>query len=311
MAQTFPRIDTVFLTQFLASVLGSAQDLVSYRLLRQAEDYAVVAAILAQPQREMIIKFAGPRAVLRPAFERSAAIAQLVREHSGARTFEVVAVDGSCSRWPWQYLVTTYLPGEQWSDFQARQSGAKQRALFAALGTTVGQLHSIRFPTCGEIAPSGNVTGGTSYYTALQERARRRIARPAHVELFLSVLQEHRVLFEELLTGVLCHEDLNPFNLLVQELATGEPSLAVIDFDSAWAGCAESDLARLEFWRGMIGDGFWEAYRRLAPLSDAYPLRRPIYQLLWCLEYARPTVQHFRDTARVCEELHLPPVAFS
>lgn len=311
MAQTFPHIDAVFLTQFLTSVLGRTQDLVAYRLLRQAEDYAVVVATLAQPQQEVIIKFAGPRAVLRPDFERSAAIAQLVRVHSGAQTFEVVAVDGSCLRWPWQYLVTTYLSGEQWSDFQVRQSGAERRALFAALGTTVGQLHSMRFPTCGEIAPSGNVTGGTSYYTALQERARRRIVRPAHMELFLSVLQEHHSLFEGFLIGVLCHEDLNPSNLLVQKLATGEPSLAVIDFDSAWAGCAELDLARLEFWRGMMGDGFWEAYRTQAPLSDAYPQRRPIYQLLWCLEYARPTVQHFRDTAHVCEELHLPPVAFS
>ena len=85
----------------------------------------------------------------------------------------------------------------------------------------------------------------------------------------------------------------------------------LIDFESAWAGCAESDLARLELWRGMMGEGFWEAYRAHVPLSDSYPERRPIYQLLWCLEYARSTVQHLRDTASVCQALRLAPVTFS
>ncbi len=60
----------------------------------------------------------------------------------------------------------------------------------------------------------------------------------------------------------------------------------------------------------MMGEGFWEAYRTFAPLSDSYSQRRPIFQLLWCLEYARPTVKHLRDTASVCEALRLPPVTF-
>jgi fructosamine-3-kinase len=111
-------------------------------------------------------------------------------------------------------------------------------------------------------------------------------------------------------SGTLCHEDLNPHNLLVEDGEDHAPVVAMIDFDSAWAGCAESDLARLELWRGMIGDGFWEAYRATAPLSPSYPDRRPLYQLLWCLEYARSTPQHHADTARVCAELGIAPITF-
>ncbi|MGH2410114.1 MAG: fructosamine kinase family protein, partial [Chloroflexota bacterium] len=108
----------------------------------------------------------------------------------------------------------------------------------------------------------------------------------------------------------LCHEDLNPYNILVHDDAGGLPTVAVIDFDSAWAGCSESDLARLEFWRGMVGEGFWKAYRSCASVDPRYPERRPFYQLLWCLEYASATPQHLADTAAVCRSLGIPPVTF-
>lgn len=303
-------IDESTLTQLLRGVLGQARNLVSYRFLRKATDYAVVAAALTDPAQAVVIKLAGPQAVLAPDFARSATIAQVVRSCSGVQTFEVLAVDTSARRWPWQYLVTTWCPGQLWSAVRPRKKNGEARALYISLGAAIGQMHTIGFSTCGEITSDGRVLAGTSYAAALRRRAQRRIANPAHVALFLSVLQEHHALFESLPAGVLCHEDLNPGNLLVQELPAGPPALWVLDFDSAWAGCAESDLARLEFWRGMMGEGFWEAYRTFAPLSDSYSQRRPIFQLLWCLEYARPTVKHLRDTASVCEALRLPPVTF-
>ncbi|HZS88003.1 MAG TPA: fructosamine kinase family protein [Chloroflexota bacterium] len=99
-------------------------------------------------------------------------------------------------------------------------------------------------------------------------------------------------------------------HLTVAAAQDGMPSVGVIDFDSAWAGCPESDLARLELWRGIVGDGFREAYGSHVPVSPRYPERRPILQLLWCLEYARPTPQHHADTARICAELGIEPVTF-
>jgi fructosamine-3-kinase len=86
---------------------------------------------------------------------------------------------------------------------------------------------------------------------------------------------------------------------------------ALLDFDSAWASQGESDLARLELWRGMTGSEFLPAYEAIQPLKPGYRDRRPLYQLLWCLEYASPTPEHHADTATVCAELGIAPVRFA
>jgi len=294
MSNTPNRIDAALLTRLLRSAPGHYGNLTNYRIVHEGEDYAVIAARLTDSTQEVVIKLAGPRAVLTSAFERTAAIVQLVRSHSVVLTFDVLAVDVSYRIWPWRYIVATTVPGDHWSDVCARGQATRPRALYASLGRTIGQLHTIHFPSCGEIAPDGSVTAGTTYYQALMERAQRRIANPAHAMLFVSLLQERSQLFNGLVAGT----------------AADQPAVAVIDFDSAWAGCSESDLARLEFWRGMTGEGFWEAYQDYVPVSVSYPERRPIYQLLWCLEYARPTAQHITDTERVCTALGIAPVTF-
>src|SRR5512140_194938 len=104
---------------------------------------------------------------------------------------------------------------------------------------------------------------------------------------------------------------LHGHNILFR-LEQGEWRLAtILDFDKAWAGHSESDLARLEFWRGMMGlefwpgsdfwpaSVFWSTYEQVHRLEPLYAQRRLIYQLFWCLEYARPTPEHLADTRGV------------
>jgi aminoglycoside phosphotransferase (APT) family kinase protein len=106
-------------------------------------------------------------------------------------------------------------------------------------------------------------------------------------------------------TPTLCHEDLNPYNL-VFEIRNGRPELTgVLDFESAWAGTSESDLARLELWRLSTGSALRAGYTEVATVADEYEARRPLLQLLWCLEYAQ-----FHNSAKdqavmhhVCDEL--------
>jgi aminoglycoside phosphotransferase (APT) family kinase protein len=275
-----------------------------WRILREDRDYAVLLATLAASPREVVVKLAGPQASLSSDFDRTAAIARLARSRGEVATFDVLAVDVTYRAWPWRYLVMTRVPGVAWREVRP------SHALYTALGEVVGRLHGIRFPECGEIGAYGQVLGGNNYHRALVERVHRRIANPAHAALFVALLRERATLFDGMQNGSLCHDDLNPNNILVVDLAEAGPAVAVIDFDSAWAGCPESDLARLELWRGMIGDGFWDAYLDEASVSPHYPERRPLFQLLWCLEYARPTPQHLADTARVCAELGVEPVTF-
>jgi Ser/Thr protein kinase RdoA (MazF antagonist) len=51
-------------------------------------------------------------------------------------------------------------------------------------------------------------------------------------------------------------DDLHGHNILFQ-YDLGKWRLAtILDFDKAWAGHAESDLARLEIWKGMASEAF-------------------------------------------------------
>jgi hypothetical protein len=77
----------------------------------------------------------------------------------------------------------------------------------------------------------------------------------------------------------------------------------VLDWEKAWAGPDDSDLARMAFWDDMTGPGFWGAYRAAVPEDDGSARRALVHQLLWCLEYAVRTPRHQRDTAAVCAAL--------
>lgn len=178
------------------------------------------------------------------------------------------------------------------------------------LGRAVAQLHTISFPGGGEIGADGSVPAGTPYLTALAERTRRRIGDPRDAALFTALLTDRARLFDDIPPAALCHEDLNPTNILVHHTNRGWRLAALLDFDSAWAGSPESDLARLEFRYGALAADLRRAYTAIRPLAGGYAERRPLYQLLWCLEYAHPTPRHNSDTARLCAELGLPPVHF-
>jgi len=52
-------------------------------------------------------------------------------------------------------------------------------------------------------------------------------------------------------------------------------------------------------------------YDPIHPSAPGYRERRPVDQLLWCLEYAGPSLQHRMDTARVCAALSIPPIIFA
>jgi fructosamine-3-kinase len=177
---------------------------------------------------------------------------------------------------------------------------------YRQIGYSVAQLHAIRFQGFGELDTSGQAQKNYPYLTALRERTNRFI-KPARLrDYFFSVLNQYTHLFDDIDTANLCHEDLHGHNILFEN-RQGQWHLAtILDFDKAWAGHAETDLARLDLWAGMATKDFWQVYEAIHPLGPAYIQRRPIYQLLWCLEYAQPTEKHLADTRQICKELGFP-----
>ena len=317
-----PFFDDALLIALLRSILGPSTTLCGYRVALRREDYAVVIASLAAPAQDVVVKLAGPRAPIACPFDRTAVIATLVRRHTPVPTFEVLAADISYRTWPWRYLVTTHIPGTVWREVRAQVAADARHRAYRDLGQAVARLHGIGFPAFGEIGVDGKIQPGAAVRDvpvqgaplceALVQRAARRVADSRHNAIFSAVVHERAALFDGVAEATLCHEDLNPSNILLRLDEEGAWRLAaILDFDSAWAGSPESDLARLELWRGMAGEGFRAAYEEVRPIAGGYEARRPIYQLLWCLEYASRSPLHAADTARVCAELDIPPIAFS
>ena len=53
-----------------------------------------------------------------------------------------------------------------------------------------------------------------------------------------------------------------------------------------------------------------DGYTEVGTLADGYSMRRPVLQLLWCLEYSefRTSALHQADIDAVCHELGVAPL---
>ncbi|MBV9895358.1 MAG: phosphotransferase [Chloroflexi bacterium] len=241
-----------------------------------------------------------------------ATIARMVRTQTTVPTFDVVAVDVTQRDWPWEYLVVTQVPGATWQTLYRRLDGASRAKAQRQIGMSAATLHTLRFDSFGEIARDGTVLDGTTVVPALKQRALRRIKTPRYRDVMLEVLDTRADLFADVSVATLCHEDMNPNNL-VFELHNGQPVLSgILDFESAWASMGESDLARLELWWFTGGGALLEGYTEVANIPEGYAARRPVLQLLWCLEYAdsHPTREHQAVTDELCAELGIAAIPF-
>jgi aminoglycoside phosphotransferase (APT) family kinase protein len=286
-------------------VLGSRVEVLVKDWYKRAEKYVVVSVETQRPTLRLIVKLEEPGERPNRHFDAMAAIAQLVRSQTAVPTFDVVAVDTTRQQWPWEYLIVTQLAGTTWMDLYPQLHPAERAAAQRQIGRAAGQLHALRFAAFGQIDGDGAVLHGTTAVPALMHRARQRLTNPRYLALFLELLETQAHLFAGLSTPTLCHEDLNPNNL-VFEVRDGRPELTgVLDFESAWASTGESDLARLELWWMSAGTAVRAGYREVAPLAAGYAARRPLLQLFWCLEYAQfhnsPDDQAVLD--KVCAEL--------
>ena len=314
LAETFPD-DKISLrrslTELLKMLLGSRVQVAQLEVSKQLPDYRVVLVELDEPRRSLVVKMAGPRAPLSSPFERTASLLRLVRQRTRVPVAEVLGADASCQRWPWRYLVTERCPGLAWAYARQQMVESEQSYCYTQLGEAVAELHALQFAGFGELPPSLNLPAGRDFVAAWQKRAQAFIPDERLRAAFLEALEPRQDLFTDLGPASLCHEDLHGYNLLYDRRARGWQLSAVLDFDKAWAGCRESDLARLEFWDHSTGPTFWQAYQSGFPIDPGYQQRKLLFQLFWCLEYAQPTPRHQADTERVCRALGIPGVKFT
>jgi aminoglycoside phosphotransferase (APT) family kinase protein len=293
------------LLQLLQQTFGTKVELIDYKIGNRHHDYLVLLVQLRRPSIKVVVKLAGPEAPMACQFERTAMLHRLVATRTTIPMPEVLAVNMSYQTWPWRYFIKTHIRGQEWAVVRRQMNVEELSNAYQQIGNAVAQLHAIHFPTFGELAVDGSVQEDEPYFAAFTERARHSIKSARLRDLFFSVLDKQGRLFLDVCHASLCHEDLHGHNILFQH-RQGQWHLAtILDFDKAWAGHHEIDLARLEFWKGMMSNEFWWSYEAICPIEPLYKQRRPIYQLLWCLEYARLTAEHIADTQRLCAELGL------
>lgn len=303
---SLPTETTDLVAEILRKTVGAGTEIESYNVLNQHRDYYALLVTLRDPAIDVVVKLAGREAPYPYPFERTALLHRLVKEHTSIPMAEVLAVDVSYQTYPWRYLITTHIPGEEWAAVKPRLTPFEQQDAYQQIGTAVAELHRIPFDSFGEIDESEQKSG--MYFLHLGTRVKTQIKNKRHRDHFLQLLGDKRHLFITVTEPYLCHEDLHHHNILFQQKEGRWRLATVLDFDKAWAGHPEIDLARMELWDDMTGPGFWDSYTDFIQIDSDYAERRPIYQLLWCLEYAANTPRHLADTQRLCQELGFPMI---
>ena len=217
----------------------------------------------------------------------------------------VIAADDHSSRWPFRYLILTYLRGTTWAEVVGNLTPEQSKSAYHQIGEAVAKLHTISVASFGELT---GCTVSFDFLPALQNHVRQILPNPKLQNFFLEALDKYEGLFIHVKNPSLCHEDLHAYNLLFQHHSGNWELSGILDFDKTWAGQAESDLARIDFWRGMNNPEFWTGYHLIRQEDPLYREQRLIYQLLWCLEYAQPTPEHIASTQQLCRYLNLPVI---
>ncbi|GEK21081.1 phosphotransferase family protein [Cellulomonas xylanilytica] len=233
-------------------------------------------------------------------YARSAA-AQRLADHAGVPVAGVVAAGADPELPAVQYLLHEHVDGVQWRAVRPALDPVGRAAASTDIARAVLALQSVRPASYG-------VLGGpptASLLDALGDRITARIPPGRQRVLAQDVLARHASLFDGPVgRPTLTHDDLHHANLLFRRRTDGSWRLvAVLDWDKAWAGPAESDVARMGFWDDMTDPVFWSVYREAVPERDGWAQRAAVYQLLWCLEYDVDTDRHRRDTAELVERL--------
>ena len=231
--------------------------------------------------------------------ERTAAVVARVRA-AGVPAPEVLAT-GPALRASWRRSVEEHVDGSPWRDVLGGCTARETAVVHDDLAAAVLALQSVRPGGFGGLErPAGPLL------SALHDRVELRVPAGPRRDVAHEVLVREAGLFDdEGDAAVVTHDDLHSANVLVRRTAAGWRLAALLDWEKAWAGPADADVARLAFWDGMTGPAFWATYRAAVPERDGDARRALVLQLLWCLEHDWPTARHRADTARLRAQLEV------
>lgn len=300
-------LPTKELDQLLKETLGTSVTIQKIQVANQHPDYLVLIVQL-HPTQTVVVKLAGPQAEYDCPFVKTAVLHRLLTQNTTLPMPHIYAADVSYQKWPWRYTIKEHVQGTEFVHIREHLNSEQLTSAYQQMGAAVAQIHSISFPTFGELDDNMQLKRPYPWLPALKNRAKHTINNQRLLDIFLTVLDKNNHLFPSTLQARLCHDDLHGYNILFAQKGDAYCLSAILDFEKAWAGHAETDLAKMDLWTDMTNEDFWQAYLTNASLDDHYLQRQPIYQLLWCLEYAQPTPKHLSDTETLCHQLGIAPI---
>lgn len=280
----------------LTDELGSDTHPSEVEILQAREDAYSTATVVGQ--RRLVVKLCGERAEHPVFFERTALLTEIARA-TGAPVPHVLVADDSRRRHRWRYLISEHLDGLPWSELRPQLTPAEVVSVHDQLAEAVRAVQSVRFAGFGEIGAGAEPPTGQSLLTALHQRAESRIPRTEDRATFHALLEREAPAFAGVLQATLCHDDLHHGNVLVSPRDRACTVVALLDWDKAWAGPLEADIARMAFWDDMPEETFWRAKFPDLPRDPGAERRLQVLQLLWCFEYANDSPRHVADTDRL------------
>jgi aminoglycoside phosphotransferase (APT) family kinase protein len=267
------------------------------QVLSTGARHLVLEVGLDRPPGRVVARLADPAAA--PAVDLArTAVASTMAAAAGVPVPAVLGLRRAAGQGEWDCLLLEHVPGVPWSARVLDAGPADVALLHGQVRALLAALGSVHLPSFGELDADGS-PDGASLLEALHRRAALRVTDPRRRALFERVLDREAALFPDDEGAVLVHDDLHAANLLVSD--GGPPRLtAVLDWDKAWAGPADGDLARTSFWDGLPDLEPADRQR----LSER---RLLVLQLLWCLERQDDAPRHVADTASLCRRLGVPP----
>jgi aminoglycoside phosphotransferase (APT) family kinase protein len=202
------------------------------------------------------------------------------------------------------YLLREHVDGIEWYRVRPTLDDHAARSIHRQFAELLLALRTVPLDSFGDLDRQAR-PAGLDPVDALHRRADLRVADAAARQLFHELLDREAASFDDA-RPTLVHDDLHSANVVLRQVGGEWRVAGVLDWEKAWAGPEESDVARMAFWDDMTGPGFWEVYRSAVPEDDGYARRALVHQLLWCLEYDVRTPRHERDTAAVCAALGIP-----
>jgi aminoglycoside phosphotransferase (APT) family kinase protein len=221
----------------------------------------------------------------------SEAIAYRTLAGSDVPVPRVVRLDLSQTLAPYDYLITTRLPGATVIDTWAALPPAQQRAVAQQAGRYLALIHAHTFPRFGKLRNLDNAGGFDHWYGYVGDYFRRyaeqalalHIITPQVVTRIEAVIERLRPLLDCVTRPALLHSDYQWENILQQDgVITG-----IIDFEWAYAGDPSADLHIQQRWEQMCPgsvEPLLAGYTALRSFDAEHDTRQQLYALLLHLE---------------------------